>query len=101
LGYSLFEAYPPRGDEGVMHWSALAGVGILVAFIVAGFFLIFVNRKSALFFFEVESESRKVHWPDWATVKGSTGQVIVVMVFLLVFLFAVDLVLVQLRDLVL
>jgi preprotein translocase SecE subunit len=101
LGYSLFAAFPPSSDAGLFSWSSISGVGILVLSIVIGFVVLFGNKKTALFFYEVETESRKVNWPDWVTVKSSTGQVIVVMLFLLAYLFVVDLVLVHIRDFIL
>ena len=74
---------------------------LLIAIIASGFYFLYVHPKASDFAVDVEVESRKVTWPEWMTVKKSTGQVTVVMIFLLAFLFVVDLVLTYLRNSVL
>lgn len=79
----------------------IAALMILLAFLLFGFYFSYMNPKISSFLIEVESETRKVSWPEWMTVKGATGQVIVVMLFFLFYLFIVDIVFGYVRQVVL
>ncbi len=48
----------------------------------------FENLK--VFFAEAKSEFKKISWPDWDEIKGSTAVVCVTIAFLMVVLFTYD-----------
>jgi preprotein translocase SecE subunit len=73
----------------------------LAASAIAGFYFLFVRPSTTDFVVDVEVECRKVTWPEWITVRRSTGQVTVLMIFLLLFIFAVDIGLGYIRQVVL
>jgi preprotein translocase SecE subunit len=72
----------------------------LATFAVGGFYFLFISPTSSDFVVEVEVECRKVTWPEWLTVRRSTGQVTVLMLFLLFFIFLVDIGLGYIRQVV-
>jgi preprotein translocase SecE subunit len=76
-------------------------IAIMVIFSITSFFLMFVNKKSSEFAIEVESETKKITWPDWLTVKGHTWQVVIVMIFFMGYLFVVDIILGYVRGVIL
>jgi preprotein translocase SecE subunit len=91
--------YMQYGDtKGVESPAAMGGLGILAASIALGFYLLFVKSNTVDFVVDVETECRKVTWPEWVTVRRSTGQVVVLMVFISLFIFAADLGLGYLRQ---
>ena len=88
FAYWVFENYG-RG-QGSGSKGALVALAILLIFGIGGFVSFFINPKVSEFSIEVDTESRKVTWPTWETVKLATLQVTVVMLFLMLFLFLVD-----------
>jgi len=103
ISYSLY-AYPPGGTSVIVQFlqrfSAPVALVVLLFVLGCGFYFSFLNPKTSDFLIEVETEAMKIHWPKWSMVKGATGQVIVVMLFLMVFLFSVDFLLSQLRQII-
>jgi preprotein translocase SecE subunit len=98
LAYALHHSY---GDgAGVQSPITVASLAILIFSGVAGFYFLFVRPATSDFVVEVEIECRKVTWPEWLTVRRSTGQVTVLMLFLLFFLFLVDIGLGYIRQVV-
>lgn len=55
-----------------------------------GVFFSFFNRRSVDFLIDTQSEMKKVAWPPWAEVRGSTTVVIVSVLIMAVFLYVVD-----------
>lgn len=100
LSYSLYSNYSVVGSDSAVMVNAIS-ILLLIAIMASGFYFLYIHPKASDFTVEVEVESRKVTWPEWLTVKKSTLQVTVVMIFLLAFLFAVDLGLNYIRDWVL
>ena len=100
LSYSLYSNYSVVGSESAAMVNAISVV-LLLVLLATGFYFLYIQPKTSNFAVDVEIESRKVTWPEWLTVKKSTGQVTVVMIFLLAFLFVVDLGLTYLRNWVL
>jgi preprotein translocase SecE subunit len=88
FAYWVFENYG-RGQDNSSA-GTLVALAILLIFGIGGFVAFFINPKVSDFSIEIDTESRKVTWPTWDTVKASTLQVTVVMLFLLLFLFLVD-----------
>jgi preprotein translocase SecE subunit len=95
-----FHNYYGEGDESLGLTSAIA-IAILVIFSLTGFILMFVYKKSSEFAIDVESETKKITWPDWLSVKGHTWQVVIVMIFLMGYLFIVDIFLGYFRGVIL
>ena len=58
-------------------------------------------KKIRIFFEEVQFEMKKVSWPTWDELRGSTYVVLSLSVLLAVFLFVVDLILNQLISIIL
>lgn len=58
-------------------------------------------KKIRNFFEEVQFEMKKVTWPTWDELRGSTYVVLSLSVLLAVFLFVVDLILNQLISIIL
>jgi len=100
LSYWLYSNYSVVGSDSAGVVNAVS-ILLLLALMATGFYFLYIHPKASNFAVDVEVESRKVTWPEWLTVKKSTGQVAVVMVFLLAFLFVVDLGLTYLRNMVL
>lgn len=75
-----------------------ATVAVLLA---CGFYALFVNRKSSEFFIEVDKEVHEVRWPDADRVKTATWQVIILTIFFVLFLAAVDFFLMEFREVIL
>jgi len=100
LSYWLFSNYSVVGSDNAVVVNVCSLV-LLLSLMATGFYFLYMQPKTSNFAIDVEVESRKVTWPEWLTVKKSTAQVAVVMVFLLAFLFVVDLGLTFFRDLVL
>ena len=63
---------------------------ILVGFAGAGLYFSFFFHKTADFLIEVEAEMRKVSWPSWDEVSGSTIVVLVTVFVMGVLLFCSD-----------
>ena len=82
LSYTLYSNYSVVGSDSAMAVNAIS-ILLLIAIIASGFYFLYVHPKASDFAVDVEVESRKVTWPEWMTVKKSTGQVTVVMIFLL------------------
>lgn len=98
LAYALYHNY---GDgAGVRSPITLGSLAILLASGVAGFYFLFMRPATSNFVVDVEVECRKVTWPEWLTVRRSTVQVTVVMLFLLFFIFLVDIGLGYIRQVV-
>lgn len=98
LAYAMYHGY---GDgAGIQSPVTLVSLALLIFSGAAGFYFLFVRPTTSNFVVEVEIECRKVTWPDWLTVRRSTGQVTVLMVFLLLFLFLVDIGLGYIRQVV-
>ena len=74
---------------------------MLVMFLLLGFFAMYMHPKISEFLIEVDAEANKVNWPQWLTVKQSTAQVVVVMIFFMLFLFCVDFVFSRLLQVIL
>ncbi len=58
-------------------------------------------KKIKQFFQDVELEMKKVSWPTWDELKGSTYVVLTLALMLAVFLFVVDLILNRLMNIIL
>lgn len=99
FAYWVFDNY--GGDQSLGSAGNLVALAVLLVFGIGGFVYFFINPKVSEFSIDVDTESRKVTWPTWETVKISTLQVTVVMIFLLIFLFGVDFLFGYLRQTVL
>jgi len=88
LAYALYQNY--ADGRGITSPAAYASLAVLASFAIGGFYFLFIQPKSSDFVVEVEIECRKVTWPEWLVVRRSTGQVTVLMLFLLLFIFLVD-----------
>jgi len=100
--YFAFAFHNYYGEDGeAFGVSSAIAIAILVIFALTGFVLMFVNKKSSEFAINVESETKKITWPDWLSVKGHTWQVVIVMVFLMGYLFVVDIFLGYFRGVIL
>lgn len=100
--YYAYVVHANYSDGGGLGSTAsLVALAILIAFGGIGVYLLFIQPTSSKFAAEVEIETRKVNWPEWDVVKRSTGQVTVVMIFLMLFLFLVDMGFAALRRVVL
>lgn len=97
VSWVLYNQLIPVDQVGVYKPGLAAALVLLVVTLGGGFYGIYMNPGVSAFLIEVEVEARKIHWPSWPDVKGSTIQVITVMVFLMVFLFCVDFILTQVR----
>lgn len=100
LSYSLYSNYSVVGNDDAAMVNVISLL-LLFVVLVSGFYFLYIHPKASDFAINVEVEARKVTWPDWLTVKKSTAQVTVVMIFLMAVLFVVDLGLTYLRNLVL
>lgn len=98
LAYALYQNY--ADGRGIASPAALVSLALLATFAVGGFYFLFISPTSSDFVVEVEVECRKVTWPEWLTVRRSTGQVTVLMLFLLFFIFLVDIGLGYIRQVV-
>jgi preprotein translocase SecE subunit len=99
FAYKLHGYYGEGGETfGV---ASFVAVSLLAVFVSTGFYLMFMNKKTSEFAIEVESETKKITWPDWLSVKGHTWQVIIVMLFLMGYLFVVDIFLGYFRGVIL
>ena len=97
--YCAYVMYMQYGDnKGVESPIAMGSLGVLAASIALGFYFLFVKSNTVDFVVDVETECRKVTWPEWFTVRRSTGQVVVLMIFISLFIFAADLGLGYLRQ---
>jgi len=83
--------------EHVLMWGEVAAATLIIAFFVGAYYLIFLNRRASDFLVEVESELRKVSWPEYkpvgspkAELWGSTYVVIGVVIVMTVFVGVVD-----------
>jgi len=65
-----------------------------------GMFFPFFHRRTADFLIDTQAEMKKVAWPAWVEVRGSTVVVITSVVIMAVFLTAVDLMLKEITELV-
>jgi len=67
-------------------------VSILLVIIIGGggIFFSFFHKKSADFLIDTEAEMKKVAWPAWGEVKGSTAVVISTVIVMALFLVGVD-----------
>ena len=68
----------------------------IVLFVVTGFlsfFFAFQKASTSDFLIETDKEMRKVSWPTWGELRGSSIVVVIVTLFLGVYLFVVDTVL--------
>ena len=65
--------------------------GIILAVIGGGgIYFSFFNRKMVDFLIDTQAEMKKVAWPPWTEVKGSTWVVITTVIVMGGFLYAVD-----------
>lgn len=100
IAFCLYGFLLPAEAQGLYKPGLYASLALLAALLSGAFYATFMNPRISTFLIEVDEETKKIHWPVWDTVKSSTSQVIVVMVFLMVFLFLVDYALTQLRDVI-
>ena len=100
--YFAYVLYGQFGhNQGIDSPYALGGLGILALSAILGFYFLFVRPSTTDFVVDVEVECRKVTWPEWPIVRRSTFQVTVLMIFLLLFIFGVDIGLGYIRQVVL
>ena len=80
---------PKRLFGALESWGQVVGIVIVVGFVIGGYVLL--NRPRIVDFFSaVETEVRKVNWPTKHQVLGSALVVIITMLALAGYLFAVD-----------
>ena len=66
--------------------------GLVVVLIGGGgLFFPFFHRRTVDFLIDTQAEMKKVAWPPWAEVRGSTAVVIVSVIIMSMFLMGVDL----------
>ncbi len=100
ISYSLYGVLLNPLEEG-LSVGAMVGAGLSLVVLLGGSFYAFYMRvSSSNFFIEVDTETRKINWPDWFSVKNATGQVIVVMIFLMIFLAFIDVLLAKFREVI-
>ncbi|MHC4252117.1 MAG: preprotein translocase subunit SecE [Planctomycetota bacterium] len=87
----------PRIGVHQLTWAEIGAGALLVGFILLGYRTCFARPRTSDFLIETEIELRKVTWPAWkplfrwnTELWGNTYVVIVVIVALALFLFAVD-----------
>lgn len=88
----------PENWANILTRGALGAALLLLAGIVGAYFLVFVNAKASDYLISIESEMRKVYWPQikpwfsWSSeLWGSTYVVILLTVLLAAFIKAIDL----------
>ena len=101
LAHEVYANFSNATQDKLLSTPNLAALGVLLAFMVSGFYAMYMHPKTSEFLIEVDAEANKVSWPQWLTVKQSTGQVIIVMIFFMFFLFCVDYVFTKLFEVVL
>lgn len=87
----------PRIGVHQLRWREIGAVVLLVSFVLIGYRTCFARPKTSDFLIETEIELRKVTWPAWkplfrwsTELWGNTYVVIVVIIALTLFLFAID-----------
>jgi len=87
----------PRIGVHQANWAEIGAATLLVVFALIGYRTCFARPKTSDFLTETEIELRKVTWPAWkplfrwdTELWGNTYVVIIVIVALALFLFAVD-----------
>ena len=101
LAHAVYASFGGSNQEKLFSTPNLAALGVLVMFLLLGFFAMYMHPKISEFLIEVDAEANKVNWPQWLTVKQSTAQVVVVMIFFMLFLFCVDFVFSRLLQVIL
>ena len=100
LGYKAYGVFIDESQEGVSTLAIVIAAVTLTLVSAVGFYIFYVHARSSDFFIDVDSETKKVSWPEWGKVKNSTFQVVIVMLVLTGYLFGVDLLLQEIRELV-
>ena len=87
----------PRIGVHQLTWAEIGAAVLLVGFVLLGYRTCFARPRTSDFLIETEIELRKVTWPAWrplfrwnTELWGNTYVVIVVIIALTLFLFAID-----------
>lgn len=92
FAYFLFEkmALVSTDPRTAKLWQVGVAVAVIVLFGLLGYWLLGLSRKTCDFLIATEGEMKKVNWTNRKEIIGSTKVVVVVMVFMAVLLFVVD-----------
>ncbi len=90
IAWHVYEAFLDESGSNINLVAVGAALAFLISCLGAGVYGFYFNARTSSFFIDVDSEAHRITWPVWESVKGATGQVVAVMIFLMVYLFMVD-----------
>ncbi len=90
IAWNIYEVLLDERSSSINPSAVGAALVFLILCLGVGVYYLYINARTSDFFIDVDSEAHRITWPVWDNVKGATGQVVAVMIFLMVYLFVVD-----------